>query len=96
MASNRLQLNPAKTELTWLASSRRLHRCQSDALLVSGVWIQPSKKVQNLGVIIDSDVSGFAHQSRDEPLLLPHSITEARPTITRAGYGRDPLAVIHS
>ena len=41
-------------------------------------------------------VSGFAHQSRDEPLLLSHSTTTARPTITRAGYGWNSCAVIHS
>ena len=72
MASNRLRLNPAKTELIWLASSRRLHRCLSDALLVSGVWIQPSKKVRNLGVIIDSDLSLASHISHVTSLCYFH------------------------
>ena len=72
MASNRLQLNPAKTELIWLASSRRLHWCPSDALLVSGVWIQPSKKVRNLGVIIDLDLSLASHISHVTSLCYFH------------------------
>ena len=72
MASNRLRLNPAETELIWLASSRRLHRCSSDALLVSGVWIQPLKKVRNLGVIIDSDLSLASHISQVTSLCYFH------------------------
>ena len=51
MACNRLRLNPAKTELIWLASSRRLHHCPMSPLLISGAWIKPSTKVRNLGVI---------------------------------------------
>ena len=36
-------------------------RCPSDVLLLSGVWIQPAKKVRDLGVIIDSDQSLDSH-----------------------------------
>ena len=72
MASNRLRLNPAKTELIWLVLSRRLHRCPSDSLLVSGVWIQPSKRARNLGVIIDSDLSLASHISHVTSLCNYH------------------------
>ena len=41
MSSNRLRLNPSKTELIWLGSSRRLHDCSSTGMRVSGVDPQP-------------------------------------------------------
>jgi len=65
MASNRLRLNPAKTELIWLGSSRRLETCTADSMLLrrSGVTIQPSTQFRDLGVIVDSDLSLEAHVS---------------------------------
>ena len=52
MTSNRLRLNPSKTELIWLGSSRRLHHCPADR--ISDADIQPAKSVTDLGVLIDS------------------------------------------
>ena len=65
MASNRLHLNPAKTELIWLGSPRRLQVCTADSMLLrpSGVTVQPSRHVRDLGVIVDSDLSLAAHVS---------------------------------
>ena len=56
MASNRLQLNPSKTELIWLGSSRRLKHCPMDALNIAGVSIKPSSYVWYLGVYVDGDL----------------------------------------
>ena len=56
MASNRLRLNPAKTELIWLGSSRRLETCTADSMYLlrrSGVTIQLSTQLRDLGVIAD-------------------------------------------
>ena len=64
MASNRLRLNPDKTELIWLASSRRLDQCPAGSLLVSGAHVKPSMKVRHLGVYIDSDLSLSSHISQ--------------------------------
>jgi Reverse transcriptase (RNA-dependent DNA polymerase) len=50
MASNRLRLNPAKTEAIWLGSSRRLAGCLAQPLTLPGVSIQPSSTVRDLGV----------------------------------------------
>ena len=41
VASNRLRLNPAKTEVIWLGSSRRLEQCPADPLLLPDASIQP-------------------------------------------------------
>ena len=44
MASNCLRLNPDKTELIRLASSRRLDQCPAGQLFVSGAHVKPSMK----------------------------------------------------
>jgi len=36
MKSNRLQLNPAKTEVLWCATSRRRHQLPTTAMLTDG------------------------------------------------------------
>ena len=56
MASNRLKLNPSKTEVIWLGSSRRLKHCPMDALNIAGVSIKPSSYVRDLGVYVDGDL----------------------------------------
>ena len=61
MSSNRLRLNPSKTELIWLGSSRRLHHCSSTGMRVSGVDLQPVDCVRDLGVLIDSGMTLARH-----------------------------------
>jgi len=51
MACNRLRLNPAKTEVLWLGSSRRLVQCTPDPLLLPGASILPLRNVRDLGVV---------------------------------------------
>ena len=61
-ASNRLKLNPDKTEFMWCATSRMQHhidRCAFDT-----VSIEPQSKVPLLGVTLDSDLSMASHVSR--------------------------------
>ena len=61
MGSNRLKLNPSKTELIWLGSSRRLEHCPVGELNIAGVPIKPATHVRDLGVMIDNDLSLQAH-----------------------------------
>ena len=65
MASNRLRLKSAKMELIWLCSPQRLQACTADSILLrrSGVTVQPSRQVRDLGVIVDSHLSLAAHVS---------------------------------
>ena len=74
MASNRLKLNPSKTELIWLGSSRRLKHCPMNALNITGVFIKPSSHVRDLGVYVDCD------------LFLEALISPARAFITFVSY----------
>ena len=61
MSSNRLRLNPSKTELIWLGSSRRLHHCSSTGMRVSDVDLRPVDCVRDLDVLIDSGMTLARH-----------------------------------
>jgi hypothetical protein len=61
MCSNQLQLNSAKTEILWSASSRRFHQLPPTTLRVSTEHVTPSVVVRDLGILLDSDVSMKSH-----------------------------------
>jgi len=64
MRSNRLQLNMAKTDVLWCASSRRQHQIPDDPLRVGSDLVQPVRSVRNLGIHLDSDLSMNTHITR--------------------------------
>ena len=61
MMSNRLQLNPSKTEMLWCSSARRQHQIPTGPVRVGDTSVQPVRTVRNLGVYIDADVTMSAH-----------------------------------
>ena len=64
MASNPFSsLNPTKTELIWLSSSRRINLLSTSPIRLFGTAIRPSQSIRDLGVIVDSDLSLSAHVS---------------------------------
>ena len=64
MRSNRLQLNSAKTEVLWAATSRRLHQLPQSPLRVNTDLVTSTAVVGNLGIFIDADVSMRTHVMR--------------------------------
>ena len=50
MASNRLKLNPVKTDLLWCATQWRQHQLNRNSVGFGGATVQPSSTVQDLGV----------------------------------------------
>jgi len=66
MKSNRLQLNPAKTEVLWCATSRRRHQLPTTAMLIDGIPVTPVQNVRDLGIYIDGDLS--VHRTFSERL----------------------------
>jgi len=64
MKSNRLQLNPVKTEVLWCATGRRQHQLPTSAVLIAGVPITPVLFVHDLGIYIDADQSMRIHAQR--------------------------------
>ena len=57
MLSNRLKVNPTKTEFLWAATSRRKHLIPREAIRLNGVDIALSRSVKLLDVHIDDDRS---------------------------------------
>jgi len=64
MRSNRLQLNPAKTEILWFSSSRRQFQIPQVPFHVETATIAPSSVVRDLGIYLDSNLSMTAHISK--------------------------------
>jgi len=62
MMSNRLQLNPAKTEVLWCASTRRQHQLPTGPVRVGNTTVLPAvTAVRDLGIYLNADVSMAAH-----------------------------------
>lgn len=61
MESNRLRMNPSKTDFLWCATRRRCHQLSTAALTIEGASVVPSCKVRNLGVVLESDMSMTSH-----------------------------------
>jgi len=57
MKANRLQLNPAKTEVFWCASSRRQHQIPTGPVGVGDAFVSPATEARDLGVYIDAGVT---------------------------------------
>ena len=73
MSSNRLCLNPSKTELVWLGSSRRLQNCATDTeMSVLGSLIRLVDSVRDLGVLIDSGLTLSDHVNKVAALCYFH------------------------
>jgi len=61
MQSNRLQLNPGKTELLWCTTSRRQNRLPTSTLTVGSSTVSPVSSVRDLGIFVDSDLVMRTH-----------------------------------
>ena len=59
--ADRLQLNTAKTEVLWCASTRRQHLTLTESVHVGDASVSPVTAVQDLGVYIDADVTMRTH-----------------------------------
>jgi hypothetical protein len=62
MRSNRLKVNPDKTQLIWPGRRQQLASVNmADIYLHDGTVIKPSARVRNLGVIFDSEMTMLDH-----------------------------------
>ena len=73
MSSNRLCLNPSKTKLIRLGSSRRLQNCTTDTKMnVLGSLIRLVDLVRDLGMLIDSSLTLSDHVNKVAALCYFH------------------------
>jgi len=70
MRSNRLQLNSAKTEILWSATSRRSCQLPQSSLRVCTDEVLPATVVHDLGIYIDSDVSMRSQLGHEDSFLV--------------------------
>ena len=56
MRSNRLCLNPSKTQFMRCATARRMSQLSNKSIAFSGEEIIPVTSVRNLGVVVDSSL----------------------------------------
>ena len=98
MASNRLKLNPSKTELIWLSSSRRLRHCSSGEQTIAGVRITPSLHVRNLGVMVDGELTMGTHVSHLTRTCFYHlrQLRVVRRSLTTDASHSLVRALVHS
>jgi len=99
MKSNRLQLNPDKTEALWCATSRRQHQLPSTRMLIDGVHITPVKPVRDLGIYIDVDLSNADACQENGVVLLCRSSSTASdlPICTYTStFQKLVVALVHS
>ena len=71
MYSNRLQLNPAKTEFLWCTTHRKLHLIDESPLTMK----KPPFNQQSLDVLMDRDLSLRSHIARS---MLQSDATSTR------------------
>ena len=72
MSSNRLKLNPSKTELIWFYSGRRQLSFVENGIELFGNRIAPVHTVRDLGVMLDSNMTMSQHVLRVLPELTEH------------------------
>ena len=85
MRSNRLQLNTAKTEVMWCASSRRQSQLPTDPLQLGQDAVIPVRAVRDLGIYLDSDVSMRTHVTKTVACCFAalRQIRSIRRSVTR-------------
>ena len=64
MTSNRLKLNPSKTEFVWCTTLRRRHLLDGSTFNIGDSEVNPADTVRNLGVQFDSCLTMTAHVSQ--------------------------------
>ena len=61
MSSNRLRLNPNKTQYIWLGTRQQLAKINLEALALEFPWITFSSSVRDLGVTLDQELTFTRH-----------------------------------
>ena len=85
MRSNRLQLNTAKTEVIWCASTRCQHQLPTTPLIVGSDAVVPVRSVRDLGIHLDSDLTMRTHIAKTISgcFAVLRQIRSIRRSITR-------------
>jgi len=86
MRSNRLQLNTAKTEVLWCASSRRQHQIPQVPVRIGDDLVLPATSVRDLGIHLDADATMSCHVAKtvSSCFSVLRQLRSIRRSVTRA------------
>ena len=98
LTSNRLQLNLAKTELMWCASSQRSHQIPKRSIKIGDLLITPASSVRCLGLIFDSNLSMRPHVSSTVSACFGalRQIRSIRRSVTRSVLITLIVSLVHT
>jgi len=98
MKSNRLQLNPEKTEVLWCATSRRQRQLPSTGMLIDGVHVTPAKSVRDLGTYVDADLSMRMHVKKTVSCCFAalRQLRQIRRYVPTSTFQKLVVALVHS
>jgi hypothetical protein len=63
LTSNRLSVNPTKTEYLLIGTPKQRSKVLSTSIMFQGAELQPTAEARNLGIIFDSDLTFTSHIS---------------------------------
>ena len=98
MKSNRLRLNPAKTEFLWLATPHRLHYLNDSPFILGNTTVKPTIIARNLGVMMNHDFSMRSHINKliQSCFYSLRQIRSIRRSLTFDGARKLICSMIHS
>ena len=98
MSSNRLRLNPSKTELIWLGTSRQLQHCDGFNMTVCGADVRPVDCVRDVGVLLDSNMKLSNHVNNIAGICFYQlcQLRIIRPSLTTDAAHSLVQALIHT
>jgi len=98
MRSNQLQPNPDRTELLQCTSCRRQHQLPTRLLLIDGYSVDPATSVQNLGILIDCDLSMRTHVTRTvlRCFAALRQLRQIRHSVPAAIFQTLVITLVHS
>ena len=70
MANNRLKLNEDKTQVIWLGTRQQLSKIMAQSLTLPNATVQFTNNINDLGVLLDSQLTMADHICTQPVLLL--------------------------
>jgi len=91
MTNNRLKLNEDKTQVIWLGTCQQLSKITAQSLTLPNATVQFTNNANDLGVLLDSQLTMADHICTQPVLLLSAPSAQVDQTVTDAGRRRRHL-----
>ena len=81
MKSNRLKLNPSKSEFVWCATTRHLHLTDMTPFCLDDGDVTPALSIRNLGTYSDANIDITTQQAARSGIVLSATANPCDKTI---------------